>query len=114
MLILPAKRLAEGPVPLTLSEFEEKVDGLCAEARRKLSKGWLVKCADIFLELKSHWHKYIPLKPNDPMHNIDSFFCCINSLMSIQLRRLVMRSLEHFLEFVLEYEVRNTRMRSLT
>lgn len=107
MLILPMKLITEEGIPLKLSEFEEKVESLCAESRRKLSRGWLVKCADIFLQLKSHWHKYIPLKPNDPMKNIDNFFCCVNSLMEIQLRRLVMRSLEHLLDFLLQYEVSN-------
>lgn len=106
MLVVPTRRLQEaGPFPLEPSIFEEKVDALCAECRDVLLKEWLPKCADIFLELKPFWEQFIPKLEGDTLTIIESFFDCVNGLMSSQIRRLVMQSLRHFLKFLATHQV---------
>lgn len=106
MHIIETDRLREsGTFPLEPSVFEAKIDELCKESRNKLLKDWLLKCADIFLEKRSYWKKFIPKQMGDSVCIIESFFACVNSLMSLQLRRLVTRSLEHFVKLVVYYKV---------
>lgn len=105
-MILDTKRFEElGSFPLEPSIFEEKVNSLCEEVRNILEKEWLSRVADIFLELKHYWKQYIPKKAGESLELVESFFRCVNSLMSLQLRGLVMRSLNDFLHLVVKYKV---------
>ncbi|XP_008197222.2 dynein axonemal heavy chain 3 [Tribolium castaneum] len=105
MLILPTDRLEEiGGFPLELATLEQQIDDLCNESRMRLVKTWLPSCADIFLKHKAHWRKYIPLKATDSPVLIERFFDCVNGLLSMQLRRLVMKSLRHLLAFLIRFE----------
>lgn len=106
MYILPVERFAEaGTFPLETTVFEEKLENICAESRHALIKGWLPRCADIFLELRSYWKEYIPKRQGDSLSTIENFFNCINGVMAMQLRSLVMRSLKHFLNFMIRFKV---------
>lgn len=106
MYILPTDRLAEGgALPISPTDFETKVNELCAEARNTLENVWLKKCADIFLRLRPYWQEYAPKRIGDSVHIIEQFFKCVNALMASQLRRLAMRSLNHFLDLLIQYRV---------
>lgn len=106
MYILPTNSLAEnGVLPITPAEFEKRVNELCSEARYVLENVWLHQCANIFLNLKQFWQEFAPQRPGDSTHTIELFFSCVNSLMASQLRRLVMRSLQHFLDLIVQYKV---------
>lgn len=106
MYIIPTDRLSEaGSFPLEPHVFEKKIDDICTESREKLLNEWLLKCADIFLEFRACWKSIIPIQPDDPLCIINKFFACVNSLMASQLRRLVTRSLNHFLELIVRFKV---------
>lgn len=106
MLILPISRLEEtNAFPLQPSAFEEQVKLICDQSRQVLEKEWLPSCADIFLEHKQHWKQYIPLKTADSVELVQRFFACVDMLLSVQLRSLVMQSLRHFVEMIMKYKV---------
>jgi dynein heavy chain len=106
MLIIPTDRLEEvGQFPLEMDVLEEQIDHICTESRNILVREWLPSCADIFLKYKMQWRKYIPLKPTDSPVLVERFFDCVNGLLSMQLRRLVMRSLRHFLSLMVKFKV---------
>lgn len=107
MYILQTDRISEsGEFPLDPLTFETKIEELCNESRDKLLHEWLLKCADIFLDERRHWKNYIPRRIGDSLCIIEKFFSCANSLMSSQLRRLVMRSLRHFLQLIARFKVK--------
>lgn len=106
MLILPVPRLQEKKIfPLECTEFEEQLTYLCEESRTILMKFWLPSYADIFLNYKEYWKQYIPRNFSDSTQIIESFFNCVNMLLSLQLRWLVMKSLKHVVDYMLKYKV---------
>lgn len=108
MLILPVSRLEEQKqFPLELTNIVEQVTLICEESRRVLLKNWLPSCADIFLAYKQYWKQYAPRQATDSLDIIERFFNCVNMLLSLQLRWLVMKSLNHFVDFVVQFKVRN-------
>lgn len=106
MLILPVEQLEKEQLfPHEPSYFEEKVVEICRQSRRVLLKEWLPMCADIVLKYKKAWKKYIPKKQGETIAHMERFFGCINALLSKQMRLLVMRSLQHFLDFIEKFKV---------
>lgn len=106
MLIVQTNRLQEvGQFPLDPTVFETKVEEMCHESRNILLNEWLPKCADIFLNLKKFWKQYIPKSEEDAVQIIENFFACANGIMAKQLRRLVLKSLRHFLNMFIKYKV---------
>lgn len=106
MLILPVSRLEErNAFPLQPAAFEEQVRLICDQSRQVLEKEWLPSCADIFLEHKRHWKQYIPLKGTDSIERVQRFFACVDMLLSMQLRSLVMKSLRHFADMIMKFKV---------
>ena len=66
---------------------------------------WLPQCAEILLEMKSCWSHLVPVKEGESAKIIKLFFECVCSLMSLQIRQLVMKSLLHFLGLITPYKV---------
>lgn len=109
MLILPVTRLKEKKnFPLDCSEFEEQLTSICEESRMILTKYWLTSCADIFLNYKQYWKQYIPRQVSDSTEIIERFFDCVNMLLSMQLRWLVMKSLKHLVDYMIQFQVKTT------
>ncbi|XP_050297987.1 dynein axonemal heavy chain 3 [Anthonomus grandis grandis] len=106
MLILPVERLCDelSQFPLEPNVFKDKVNEICAQSRGVLVNEWLPECADIFLEFKSYWKQYIPRRTLESSNIADRFFSCVNMLLSNQLRSLVMRSLVHFKELIINFK----------
>ncbi|XP_018322727.1 dynein heavy chain 3, axonemal isoform X2 [Agrilus planipennis] len=105
LLILPWHRIEEdGPLPITPRALEDKVRNVCSEVKEMLLQDWLGKCADIVLKYRSEWKNKIPKNPGDTVDNINRFFDCINCLLSLQLRKLLMKSLNHFLDYIMKYK----------
>ncbi|XP_076256705.1 dynein heavy chain 3, axonemal [Rhynchophorus ferrugineus] len=102
MLILSVDdlELNTNKFPLKPIDFEERAKDLCSMSRQVLLNEWLPQCADIFLEYKKDWKQYVPRKPGESCHLVERFFECTNTLLSMQLRSLVMKSLNHFKNFV--------------
>ncbi|XP_030747452.1 dynein heavy chain 3, axonemal isoform X2 [Sitophilus oryzae] len=107
--ILPMDQLEleSAPFPLVPSAFEERVDLLCNETRRILLAKWLPDCADIFLAFKKDWRQYVPKKVGGSCKLVEMFFYCVNTLLSMQLRSLVIKSLEHFRDFIINFSCGN-------
>ncbi|XP_066246402.1 dynein axonemal heavy chain 3 [Euwallacea similis] len=106
LYILPLDTLLdlENIVALDPAAFESKVQESCQVSRSILVNNWLPECADIFLEHKQDWRKYCPRRWDQSYELVDQFFDCINMLLSLQLRSLVMRSMAHFKELVVAYK----------
>jgi hypothetical protein len=47
----------------------------------------------------------VPVKDGESLKIIKLFFDCVCSLMSMQIRQLVMKSLYHFLDLIMMYKV---------
>ena len=103
---MPIDRLDEVmSYPLDSVAFEERAATLCEEFRNKLRQEWMCTCADLFLTMKDAWRNLVPREKEDSDAIIHQFFRCINSLMALMLRKLVWRSLKHYIEFLEKYKV---------
>ncbi|XP_057653134.1 dynein axonemal heavy chain 3 [Diorhabda carinulata] len=105
MLIVPQERLlnADGK-SLAPDELEQRVTDICEGARNVIINEWLPACADIFLEYREHWKQYIPKTASEPPIIVERFFDCVNLLMSMQLRWLVEKSLDHFKNIFVKFK----------
>lgn len=112
MYILPLESVIDlgNVASLDPVKFETNVEQACEASKNVLVNQWLPECADIFLELKQHWRKLVPRKPEHSCDLVEKFFSCVNMLMSLQMRSLVMKSLEHFKQLVVAYKVSTTQL----
>ncbi|XP_047106954.1 dynein axonemal heavy chain 3 [Schistocerca piceifrons] len=93
--------------PLNPGELEAVVDSLCAESLNILKNRWLIQCAEILLHLRDSWRQLVPEHAGESLQLVQKFFNSISSLMSKQLHELVMRSLNHILELIMQFEAGN-------
>eukprot|EP00795_Rhopilema_esculentum_P009610 gene9610-17369_t len=70
----------------------------------ELNLQWIPTCADVLKSLKDSWVHLIPRKDTEASQLIQSFFSCVASVMSIQLRSMVLDSLKDFLDFLKRYQ----------
>lgn len=106
MLIMSISRLEDmKKFPLEPTELEDLLTSICDNSRNILLKFWLPACADIFLTYKQDWKQYVPRLPTDSLDIIERFFHCVNMLLSLQLRWLVMKSLRHIVDFFVKFKV---------
>ncbi|XP_076020504.1 dynein axonemal heavy chain 3-like [Genypterus blacodes] len=89
--IRPEDLIPSLPVPPAV--FEQMVKRLCQSTREELLKEWLPHCASLFVTFKDRWMPFVPPA------RVHEFFNCVAALMSIQLRSLVMDSLQDLLDF---------------
>ncbi|NWU12959.1 DYH3 protein, partial [Cephalopterus ornatus] len=88
-----------GHLPLLPEEFEEIVRRHCVEARDILQNKWIPTCASVFIDQKNKWLHFAPEKDSDSSQRVESYFGSVAALMSLQLREMVVNSLEDLLEF---------------
>uniref|UniRef100_A0A8C5QWI6 Dynein axonemal heavy chain 3 n=3 Tax=Leptobrachium TaxID=161697 RepID=A0A8C5QWI6_9ANUR len=93
------KDLLAGNLPLLPSEFEELVHRHCLEARTTLQNKWIPACATLFKSHKEKWIHLVPQNDNDSLIQVEELFACTSSLMSLQLRGMVISSLQDMLSF---------------
>lgn len=106
MYIIPQTMvIKEDRSTLTPWEFEKAMMQRCDDVRKQLIEHWLPSCADIFLEYKEAWRPYIPNTLTDSPSFIEHFFNCVNMLLSIQVRGLVLKSLQHFRDLFIKFKV---------
>lgn len=67
---------------------------------RSLFIRWIPRCAKAFLNYRACWQHLLPQKDNDSTELIRTFFSCVAALMSIQLRSMVINSLNDFVDFL--------------
>ncbi|XP_010001540.1 PREDICTED: dynein heavy chain 3, axonemal [Chaetura pelagica] len=90
--------VSEGLPPLP-AEFEQVVRRHCVEAHHILQNKWIPACASIFLDQKKKWLHLAPKTDYDSPQQVESYFRSVAALMSLQLREMVINSLEDLLAY---------------
>uniref|UniRef100_A0A8C9NAX7 Uncharacterized protein n=1 Tax=Serinus canaria TaxID=9135 RepID=A0A8C9NAX7_SERCA len=88
-----------GQLPLLPAEFEDVVRRHCVEARDILQHKWIPACASIFIDQKHMWLHLAPQRDSDSSKKVEGYFSSVAALMSLQLREMVINSLEDLLAF---------------
>ncbi|KAL2299010.1 hypothetical protein Nmel_014623 [Mimus melanotis] len=88
-----------GDLPLLPAEFEDIVRRHCAEARDILQHKWIPTCASVFIDQRNMWLHFAPQRNSDSSEKVESYFSSVAALMSLQLREMVINSLEDLLAF---------------
>lgn len=66
---------------------------------------WIPTCAQLFISQKEQWVHFAPKSDYDSSHNIEEYFASVASFMSLQLRDLVIKSLEDLVSFFMIHKV---------
>ncbi|XP_036906430.1 dynein heavy chain 3, axonemal-like, partial [Sturnira hondurensis] len=93
-----AELLAE-KLPLQPHEYRDVIQKHCTETRHILLNKWIPTCAQLFLSWKEQWVHFAPQSDYGSSRNIEEYFASVASFMSLQLRELVMKSLEDLVSF---------------
>ncbi|XP_062999548.1 dynein axonemal heavy chain 3 [Elgaria multicarinata webbii] len=93
------KEILAGELPLLPNEFEELIRKHCQETHEILQNRWIPTCAELFIDQKENWLHLAPQKDLDSSQQIEEYFASVAILMSLQLRELVINSLEDLLSF---------------
>ncbi|XP_025062794.1 dynein heavy chain 3, axonemal [Alligator sinensis] len=93
------EEMLSGELPLLPDEFEELIQRHCMEARDILQKKWIPTCASLFIDQKEKWLHLAPQNDYDSPQQIEEYFASVANLMSLQLREMVVNSLEDLLAF---------------
>lgn len=96
-----------GTIPISANEIEPKMNLLCDKAVDRLIKHWLAEVAEFFLEKKYAWSCFIEKHYNASTALIEKYFRSINTLLSRQLRMMIMKTLHSFRDFFMEYSKGN-------
>ncbi|XP_064448835.1 dynein axonemal heavy chain 3 [Mirounga angustirostris] len=91
--------LLAGKLPLQPHEYRDVIQKHCMEARQILLNKWIPTCAQLFISQKERWVHFAPKSDYDSSHNIEEYFASVASFMSLQLRDLVIKSLEDLVSF---------------
>ncbi|XP_014652699.1 PREDICTED: dynein heavy chain 3, axonemal [Ceratotherium simum simum] len=86
--------LLAGKLPLQPHEYQDVIRKHCMEARQVLLDKWIPACAQLFVSRKEQWVHFAPKSSYDSSRNIEEYFASVASFMSLQLRELVIKSLE--------------------
>ncbi|KAJ7985025.1 hypothetical protein DPEC_G00360850 [Dallia pectoralis] len=86
-------------LPLLPADFEDLVQRQCQITRDDLANRWLPRCASLFVSYKDLWLPLVPQKDHVAPASAQEFFSCVAALMSLQLRSLVIASLQDLLQF---------------
>lgn len=66
---------------------------------------WLPSCASLFVTFKDSWLPLVPKKASIAPVKAQKLFFCVAALMSLQLRSLVVASLQDLLQFFQLHQV---------
>ncbi|XP_061330226.1 dynein axonemal heavy chain 3 isoform X2 [Pezoporus flaviventris] len=93
------EEILSGNLPLLPADFKEVIRRHCVEAHDILQNHWIPACASIFRDQKREWLHFAPKNDCDSSEQVESYFYSVASLMSLQLREMVVNSLEDLLAF---------------
>ncbi|XP_036135820.1 dynein heavy chain 3, axonemal [Molossus molossus] len=96
--------LLAGKLPLQPHEYQDVIRKQCMEARQVLLDTWIPTCAQLFVSQREHWVHFAPKSDYDSSRNIEEYFASIASFMSLQLRELVIKSLEDLVSFFMTHK----------
>uniref|UniRef100_H2ZMD9 Dynein axonemal heavy chain 3 n=1 Tax=Ciona savignyi TaxID=51511 RepID=H2ZMD9_CIOSA len=97
--------LLNSDLPLHPSDFEDLVGKQCEKARDTLIKQWIPAAVKLFHVYKDAWVHLVPANDNDSTVQVQEFFACTASLMSNQLRGMVIHSLSNLMDFFKIHQV---------
>ncbi|XP_012271492.1 dynein heavy chain 3, axonemal [Orussus abietinus] len=97
-----------GELPVPAKDIESKLDELCIAAKERLLKEWLAEVAELFLEKKHAWSCFVEMKLRASTVLIEQYFRSVNTLLSRQLRIIVMQTLGHIRDFLVQYKTGNS------
>ncbi|ELK12134.1 Dynein heavy chain 3, axonemal, partial [Pteropus alecto] len=86
--------ILEGKLPLQPHEYQDVIRKHCLEARQILLNKWIPTCAKLFISQKEQWIHFAPKSDFDPSRNVEEYFASVATFMALQLRKLVIKSLE--------------------
>ncbi|XP_017878877.2 dynein heavy chain 3, axonemal [Ceratina calcarata] len=92
-----------GPLPILATEILPKINSLCDQSKDLLIKHWLADVAELFLEKKHAWSCLIESHHDASRALIEKYFRSVNTLLSKQLRLIIMRTLYIIRDFFMEY-----------
>uniref|UniRef100_A0A8C2U959 Dynein axonemal heavy chain 3 n=1 Tax=Coturnix japonica TaxID=93934 RepID=A0A8C2U959_COTJA len=85
--------------------FQRKPEKLLKTLIALFSFRWIPTCASILREERMKWIQFAPGKGCDSPQQIEGYFSSVATLMSLQLRQMVLGSLEDLLRFFMVHEV---------
>ncbi|XP_055994863.1 dynein axonemal heavy chain 3 [Sorex fumeus] len=91
--------LLAGKLPLQPHEYQEVIEKHCLEAHKILLNKWIPACTQIFTSQKHHWVHFAPRSEYEPSRGIEEYFASVASFMALQLREMVIKSLEDLVSF---------------
>ncbi|XP_008202999.3 dynein heavy chain 3, axonemal [Nasonia vitripennis] len=92
-----------GELPIPALEIADRIRLMCHTAKKNLIEVWLAEVAELFLQKKEAWSGYFDKTPNASTLLIRKYFRSINSLLSRQLRYIVLQTLLAFRDFLVLY-----------
>lgn len=101
------ERLMNSGLPLSIATFEEMMYAFCKEGMEDLKTIWIPECCKLFQEMESSWLGLIPKGDNESTQLIQEFFTAVSTVMSIQLRSMVVQSLADFVDFLKQFSCGN-------
>ncbi|KAG7492071.1 hypothetical protein MATL_G00010690 [Megalops atlanticus] len=93
------EELFSASLPLLPTEFEDLLQKQCQVTRDDLLNKWIPECASLFITYKELWFPLVPRSERVAPVRAQEFFHCAAALMSLQLRSLVVSSLQDLLQF---------------
>ncbi|XP_025972035.2 dynein axonemal heavy chain 3 [Dromaius novaehollandiae] len=93
------KEVLCGDLPLLPAEFKDLIRRHCVEAHDILQNKWIPTCVSFFFNQRRKWLHFAPERYCDSSQRIESYFSSVANLMSLQLRDMVIKSLEDLLAF---------------
>lgn len=67
---------------------------------------WIPTCAKLFISQKEQWIHFAPKSDFDPSRNVEEYFASVATFMALQLRKLVIKSLEDLVSLFMIHKVR--------
>ncbi|XP_035261919.1 dynein heavy chain 3, axonemal [Anguilla anguilla] len=98
------EELFSASFPLLPTEFEDLLQKQCQATREDLLNKWLPECASLFINYTDLWFPLVPQSERVAPVRAQEFFYCVASLMSLQLRSLVVSSLQDLLHFFMLHQ----------
>ncbi len=98
--------LNSADLPMYPDDFEKFLQKKCLQQRELLEKNWIPKCAKVLINLKKYWEQLVPKDEEASLQPPMRFYNCVATLMSNQLRNLVVDSLAEFVSFFEQYQVK--------
>ncbi|XP_010216373.1 PREDICTED: dynein heavy chain 3, axonemal [Tinamus guttatus] len=98
------KEMLSGDLPLLPTEFKDLIQRHCMEARDILQNKWIPTCVSLFFDQRREWLHFAPKHNRDSSQQVESYFGSVANLMSLQLRGMVINSLEDLLAFFMIHQ----------